>query len=1278
MNDPNRLYKWLLIVMLVAFATLTIWPPDQKLKGGIDLVGGTSLLFEIDTSGLEGSEQRDLASRVMEILKARVDPGARLNLEWRPIGNSRLEIRMPRPPAKALERRELLDDARAKVTAMNISRFDIESALNAPEAERQAALDALVRGVPEREALIEVLVDARAAYTAAQESGNIETVDTARAAYEDAMRELVHTTLSLGRLNDVLAVDKEAKREEELRKLREQFPAYDAASNGQPITETVQAYDAWAEYKADLEDPSDLKRRIRGAGVLEFRILAERDPRSPSKTYVEGDPTLSQDIGKYKEQLAQYGPRVRAGDRYQWFPTDDVLDFMNVDSMEALDEVIDQPGRPIVDSYAGEWFVLGHADDRFGLLAPRGSSKRWKLQSAFPDRDPMTGQSVVSFRLDPRGGAMFGELTSQNIGRQLCIFLDGQAVSHATIRSQIFQSGQISGTFTPEEVRHLVRSLEAGALPARLKPEPLMEKTIGPSLGETNRTKGMQAAFIGFAAVVVFMLIYYGFAAGGMADLALVLNLLLILAVMALTQATFTLPGIAGVILTVGMAIDANVLIFERIREERDRGLGFRKALNAGYDKAFSTIFDANLTTLITCIVLGFMGSEEVKGFATTLGIGIVTSMFTALFVTRLIFNSLIGAGVLKDLRMKRLISVPQIDWLSLRQRFWPVSLVLVILGAGFFAFLSAADTEAVYDIEFLGGTNVQVDLREGVNLTDVQVRAQVTQSEAAEGVTAVGWLNDAADKLEQAEVKSGASAGEVAITSETLTGEDIEALMHRVTEPVIERNGIYTEGHTANFIVKPGAATVEDFQGLVTQASRRAREAADNLRNARVQSVKDLAAEGGAATAFDIVTVETDRELVQRSVLAALGDKVEAQRALAYTLARDAEYTMAPYFIIDQDHEYLSDVIHQDANYDVRRYKGGVAMEFTLDAQETPLTVAELEARLREVRLLPEFEATDARESAVFPLGDSVETPEGERAYRHFAVAVYDPNLRYADDRVQWEDSLAKVELAQLETALGREKSLSSVTQFAPSVAEGVKRQAAFAVFVALGAIVVYVRLRFGTLHFGLAAIVALVHDVSITLGAVTLSHFLYDTWFGAIFGLTDFKIDLAMVAAILTVIGYSLNDTIVVFDRIRENRGRIGSLSPALINQSLNQTLSRTLLTSVTTFLVVLILYVVGGEGVHGFAFALLFGVVVGTYSSIGIATPLLYRPKLLVRVVLIIALLGAIGIIFVVAHGTPTRLVLIALAVAGFFWMLFKARQAEAAASGGPQAQAQAKPA
>ena len=1240
MHDPNRLMKWLLVIGLVVLALVILYPPHQKLKGGIDLVGGTSLLFEIDTTGLDSAMQRGLSTRVMRILRERVDPKGQLNLEWRPVGNTRLEIRMPRPPREALERRRRFNVSLERLSAKNVSRFEVESALNAPEGERSAALAALGRQIAERVPLLDSLTVAYDEYKSALDSEDLAAIESASESYEEAMAKVLATCLPINRFRDLLDLPEGEKREAELSKLRAEFPSFDGANipdanSRRLLTKAIRAYDAWAEDKADLEDPSDLKRRIRGAGVLEFRILADRDAALPTHTTGPNPEPIS----KYTEQLAKYGPRPKAGDLYTWFPVEDILRFSHVESVEELEEARDLPGRAIVEEYAGRYYALAHSGPQYGLLRT-SATKKWKLRHAYPDRDPLTGENTVNFMLDPRGGQLFGELTGNNVGRQLCIYLDGVAMSHATIQERITQHCRITGRFTLERTQELVRTLEAGSLPARLKETPLAEKTIGPSLGETNRRHGVQAAVWGGIAVAVFMLLYYGIYAGGMADIAVALNLLFVLGAMALMQATFTLPGIAGLILTVGMAVDANVLIFERIREERDRGVVFKKALNAGYDKAFSTIMDANITTLITCVILGFVGSEEVKGFAIVLGIGIATSMFTSLFVTRLVFNTLIAQGFLKDLSMRRLIKRPSIDWLSLRSKFWPISITAVTAGVAVFIGLSATNTEKVFDIEFLGGTSVQIDLRSGVEMSDEEVHLAIG---GTDGESAVHWLNQAADRLGQADPAVGEVPGQFTLVAPALSGDQLTVLLRKHLEQSVERDGFRAEGRTAVFEGRPGKLDLAKFEEVLGEAADAARDAADHLRSARVQSVGEEGPSGEMLISYEIVTVETNRELVQAAILAAMGDRLDVQRALSFTTVFDDDLNKDHFFVVEESDHYLSDVLGGEANFDIRRFRGGVAIEVKLDEQEEPLALADFEKRLREVGLQPEFEQYRTRDARIFPLGEPVTRPDQPTGYRHFAVVAIDESLLYEDDAVLWAEELAKPQLAQVHAALGSEKSLSKVIQFAPQVAGQTQNRAIFAIVLALAAIVSYLWLRFGTKEYGLAAIVALVHDVAITLGLVGLSHFLYATVVGRALAIEDFKIDLPMIAAVLTVIGYSLNDTIVVFDRIRENRGRVGSLNPNLINTSLNQTLSRTLLTSITTFLVVLILYVFGGKGVHGFSFALLIGVVVGTYSSLAIATPLLYRPRLLRAVVLVIVALVLIGIVFAQTDNPTARLVL-----------------------------------
>jgi preprotein translocase subunit SecD len=260
-----------------------------------------------------------------------------------------------------------------------------------------------------------------------------------------------------------------------------------------------------------------------------------------------------------------------------------------------------------------------------------------RLVNAQAQRDPQTGAPLVTFQFDRRGGRIFERATGQNIGEELAIILDNRVVSAPVIRGQIAERGQIElGTGSSmEEARDLALVLRAGALPVPL--EIIEERTVGPSLGRDSIDQGALAGLIGIILVIITMMVYYRLA-GVMAVAALSLYVILVMGGLAVINATLTLPGIAGLILSIGMAVDANVLIFERIREELQAGRGARSAVNEGFQHALSAIVDANLTTLITAIILFYFGTGPVRGFAIILGIGIIASMFTAIFITRTFF----------------------------------------------------------------------------------------------------------------------------------------------------------------------------------------------------------------------------------------------------------------------------------------------------------------------------------------------------------------------------------------------------------------------------------------------------------------------------------------------------------------------------------------------------------------------------------------------------------------------------------------------------------------
>ena len=307
------------------------------------------------------------------------------------------------------------------------------------------------------------------------------------------------------------------------------------------------------------------------------------------------------------------------------------------------------------------------------------------------------GLPVVSFRLNREGAKAFGRLTGANINKRLAIVLDGKVQSAPVIQSRITDAGQITGRFTREQAHDLAIVLRAGALPAPISIEE--ERTVGPTLGKDSIRAGLLSTAVGASFIVIFMVSYYLYA-GVVAVFALALNFLLILGGLGYLHATLTLPGIAGMALTLGMAVDANVLIYERIREELRAGRPLSLAITAGYEKAFSAIFDSNFTTVIAAVFLYWFGTGPIRGFATTLIIGLIASMFTAIFVTRVIFDLLLGAGLLKRLPMLQFIGETKIDFIAKRYICYVLSSVIIL--AGVVAFIMRGDNR--YGIDFSGG----------------------------------------------------------------------------------------------------------------------------------------------------------------------------------------------------------------------------------------------------------------------------------------------------------------------------------------------------------------------------------------------------------------------------------------------------------------------------------------------------------------------------------------------------------------------------------------------
>ncbi|MBN1127164.1 MAG: protein translocase subunit SecD [Sedimentisphaerales bacterium] len=1225
----NNGWKIVLIFALIVIAvySLVIRDPESdkwklNLKPGLDIGGGTSLIYEIDATEMAAKDRKGLAQSMIPILQRRIDPDNVANIVIRPQGDTRIEIQLPLSSPETKKRREAYEQALEALQKENLNLLTVKRSLSLEpnkRAERLAqfsgnsekrksildqvtsAYDALKvveqkrdRYITQREQLktqiettnilkgdfvesmavswskktgqdlmdtikkqvddvtkgkdvteqiktkaIELITQYMDAYRGWADAVNELTREGGvRQEWQTAAEELQKINLDIDALTSALDMPETADRAKIMVDFKERFP--DRTEKIDAVIDTFKKYSA---VRGALDDPEDLKRMLRGAGVLEFRIL----PTIPDPT----GKTNTSELEGYVEALQTKGPKGASDDRYVWMQIEDPKNW-KVD-------------RAILAPFGDKVYVLASNQNQTNETMLRNSGEQeWKLKRARPFINPETGWPAILFSLDPIAANLFYNVTKNNIGRPLCILLDNQAISAPNIESAISSSGTITGQFTETEVQDLVNKLNAGSFRASLSEVPISEKTIGSTLGEKNRNEGITAGLFGLVAVAVFMLIYY-LRSGLIADVALLLNLLFILAIMSIWQATFTLPGIAGLILTIGMSVDANVLIFERIREEQERGSPIRTAIANGYSRAFRTILDANITTFFVALILYMVASEEIKGFAIVLMLGIVSSMFTALFVTRMTYSIQLDTGLLTDhLSMLRLIHDARINWMGLRKVFITVSGVLIIGGLSAF-FLRDETTNSKYDIEFTGGTSVQIDLKASTpwdNRDKVEQRFQQVAREQ--------FQNDA---LAAANVYS---IGKTGSQYEITTTETNKTLCTVKFDQV--------------------GKSIEDVTNAIRQA---AEDAAGTLYNLKVT----VDTEGKT---FTVSTSQVNKGLVKSVLEKAFTQNGTVGEPTVDEVVSEAVRTaFEGYLSVREDLgiEIASTEKVADTDVELTDYLGGIKITAKL---REPTTATDLKQRFRDVRFKPDMQDLTWYRYNILST-DLAELAPEEEVGEFVYVSVHPEAGSRELDEEEWNRFVTNEQTKIIQTG-SLSTTLSRVTQIDPSIGQEAKTRALIAIILSLIAIVAYIWIRFGTARYGIAAIAALVHDVCITLGAVVVCTYLAGTPIGKMLLIQDFKINLQIIAAFLTIIGYSLNDTIVVFDRIRENRGKLSTLTPQIITDSINQTLSRTILTSFTTFLVVLIMYLWGGTGLRGFTFAMLFGIIIGTYSSIAIAAPIL----------------------------------------------------------------------
>ncbi len=804
--------------------------------------------------------------------------------------------------------------------------------------------------------------------------------------------------------------------------------------------------------EVDQAEVEFIKRIVSSAGVLEFRIVANpQDPRH--KEIIE-------------KATSSSGSLVSSGDRSigRWIQIDTQKINPAGDSTLVMRQAGDGTPEVLV------------ALDRFDVTGDF-------LSRASGGYDQNL-QPCVNFSFNSQGAALFGTLTSQNLPdpanrllSRLGIVLDGVLLSAPTIRSTISSDGQITGSFKQADVEFLVGVLNAGSLPAALYSDPISEQKISPQLGADTIRSGARAMLLATIVVLTFMLMYYRFS-GIVADLAVLLNIVLVVALMISIKAAFTLAGLAGLVLSVGMAVDANVLIYERMREELDRGASVRMAIRNGFQRAFSTIVDSNLTTLITGIVLFSIGTDQLKGFAVTLILGLSLNLFTAVFCSRVIFDLAEQKRLLKTLSMARLFGKTSYEFVRWVRPAVVVSLVFITIG------LVAAwqRGQGIFDIDFTGGTSVQVAFKEDQGLDISSVREAVS------------------------------SLPDVAVSSVTV-GDVPANLRYKIDTS--ERSGDAVEEMLRTSFPGRLATYSMGFGEIVSTADK---------------SSGDSQGPAGSEANED----ESDSEA---------GEESSSQAIESLSTAVELDFP-----------QKINQVTLQETIEQAFKQAGheGVAFELTSPGMQTR-----------------------------------------KKPYRTWSLST---SLAPEDTR--------KV-LEQVAGQLASTPIYLSANSIGGKVAGNTKVTAVYALLASLVMIVAYVWLRFQNVAFGLAAVVALLHDVLVTIACIALSVYVAPYLGWAL--VDDFKISLDVVAALLTIVGFSINDTIVIFDRMREIRGKSSAVSAEMVDRAINQTLSRTILTSGTALLAAIILYCLGGQGIHAFAFAILIGIISGTYSTIVIASPI-----------------------------------------------------------------------
>lgn len=1165
----RNFFRGLMIVLIpTAFAGLfTAMAMNKELAGevgfrrGIDLAGGTILVYEIDVDGMKRKIEEDNAANVgkpnyprnyenekpdvrelAEKIKKRIDPSDLKNVVVRPVGDSRIEIILPfagSSGGKEAANEEFAEEVRQQVKQAGVLEFRILA--NATDDER---------GIQDAQRMLDTPTDAEKA--------------------ENAQRAL-----------------------EGLPPLGPTKGPYTVKTS--PTGEELEVTYQWLELSPEERDSLGLSNRYADP---------ETAPRKSSRVSVE------QATARYREVAAQRGKAILQGGNsgpsegnkaYTYLlysrPVAKPVEKWSRDEFQPGEFKTYQEWRATAEDKRDKaWKPKGKEVEYFLLtrVSPKDTMKvtgdiRLEARS---DQDPTKGPAVgFTFRGD--GPRRFGEMTERNqptsILRSLAIVMDNKIVSAPTLNAILREGGQISGNFTQKSVNRLVNILRSGNLNADLKPEPVSTNSVGATLGESTIRRGLLAVLGSFGAVLAFMVVYYRFA-GFVACVALFINLLLTVGFMVAVNAAFTLPGLAGLVLMLGMAVDANVLIYERLREEREKGATLVGAIRNGYDRALPTIIDTHLTSIFTAIVLYTFGNDNLKGFSVALTLGLVISLFTSLYVTRLMFDFWTHKKWVSQLKMMKLFARPNFDFMRIRNFMFTLTAALTVLGLALFL----ARGEKTLNVDFTQGTVY------GGRLVEGQERGLGKSSDGKLG------LLDLLDKKRQDE---RLKVKDVLWESRPTGGAAEAKAGNNYYRIVYEEPDGRTTDVTVTLANKPeGSGATEAEKEAAQLADLKAR--AGHLPDTSVEQVflKGDDFGGNKSRSFTIRTTEKEPELVQVMLDRLLRDETTNAPLLAAT-----KVTAEPVYGVPAEGARPANAAAVTVTFD-QPVSPGYFKRFLLRAVRLELQKANIDSAAAEVTTTgvfsadPALAADESRSQRYRTIrADLSGIDEFAKLNRNLEAVDPADRKKLADEQAALRKDLTNA-VAAARKAFEERPAPDRLEVFDPALAASTRNSALFAIVVSWAAILLFLWFRFGSWTFGLAAVLCLVHDLCFTLGAIAACHYLHDTALGGLLGLQDFKIDLAAVAALLTLVGYSVNDTIVVFDRIREVRGKSPVLTTQMINDSVNQTLSRTILAALTVFLVVVVLYIWGGEGVHLFAFVMVMGVIVGTYSSIYIAAPLL----------------------------------------------------------------------